>query len=101
MQVPTGKSYGSSKTITNNINIQSNFTAKNLSAQTSYMMASYLNSSVGISDIEYLVFHTDKSSNGAGIKIALSSIVDNSVVLEAFSKVLRINPSRMVVSTVI
>ena len=72
----TAITYGSSRTYVSNTisTVQANLTAHGLTSQTSYMMGAYLNSTTGISDIMFEVFHTDKSSNGAAIKISFSSI---------------------------
>ena len=71
-----------------------------LEAQKTYLAGAYLNSSVGISNIRFERFRTEKSSNGAGVMIALSDIEEESVVIEEFSKVLRINPDRMKIITI-
>jgi len=63
-------------------------------------MAAYLNSTVGISSIIFKNFSTGKSSNGAAIKLAMSSMVNNTAFLVAFSNVLRIQSSRISVLTV-
>lgn len=101
-QVDTGVSYGSSKTaVTSTIStIQANLTATGLSAQTTYLIGAYINSSVGISDIKFEVFQTKKSSNGAAITIAFTSIETNANVIDALSKSLRISASRINVMTV-
>ena len=68
--------------VTNNLaTIQANFTVEGLDSQKSYLIGAYLNSSVGNSPIKFLKFETDKASNGAGIKIALTSIEENDVVI--------------------
>ena len=45
-------------------------------AQTSYEIAVYLNSSVGNSEIKYQTFTTKKATNGAGISLAFTDIID-------------------------
>ena len=98
----TGLIFGNEQTaVTNNLaTIQSSFTVTGLEAQKTYLVGAYLNSSVGNSDIKFTEFTTQKTSNGGAIKIAFSAIVDHADVIEAFSKVLRIAPERMAISTV-
>ena len=98
----SGLVYGNTTTDVTNIlaTIQSSFKVTGLEAQKTYLAGAYLNSSVGISNIKFERFRTKKSSNGAGIMIALSAIEEESVVIEEFSKVLRINPNRMKILTV-
>lgn len=55
---------------------------------------------MGISNVRFQRIKTVKSSNGAGIMIALSAIEEESVVIEKFSEVLRIEPDRMKVITI-
>lgn len=94
-------SYGSSKTGTSGqiSTIQSNITAKGLSAQTTYLMGAYVNTSVGISDIKFEVFHTKKSSNGAAMTISFTSIESNADIISALSRTLRIESDRINVMT--
>lgn len=100
--VATGISYGSSQTILSNTisTIQASFNATGLDSQTNYMIGAYVNSSVGVSDIKFELFQTKKSSNGAAITIAFSSIETNANVIDALSKTLRIVPSRISILTV-
>lgn len=100
--VDTGISYGSAKTsVASTIaTIQANLTATGLSAQTTYLIGAYVNSSVGISDIKFEVFHTKKSSNGAAMTIGFTSIETNANVIDALSKSLRISTSRINIVTV-
>lgn len=64
------------------------------------MIGAYVNTSVGVSDIKFELFETKKSSNGAAITIAFSSIQTNAYVIDALSKTLRIIPSRINILTV-
>ena len=82
------------------VDIQANFTATDLSAQTTYLLGAYINASVGISNIAFKVFHTDKSNNGAAIKIAFTQIEDEADVITALSKVLRIAEERIFIMTI-
>ena len=74
--LPSGVVFGNQTVnVTNNLaTIQATFTVTGLESQKSYLMGAYLNSSVGNSPIKYFRFKTTKSANGAGIKIALTSI---------------------------
>lgn len=63
-------------------------------------MGAYVNTTVGLSDTLFEVFHTDKSSNGAAIKIAFSAIETEEDVIEALSKVLRVAAERISVLTI-
>ncbi len=61
---------------TSGVNTVSAFLVSGLSAQTSYTLAVYLNSTVGNSPIYFLNFTTAKISNAASIKIAMSSPIN-------------------------
>jgi hypothetical protein len=101
-KVETGISYGSGRTAVSKTisTIQANLTATKLSAQTKYLIGAYVNSSVGISDIKFIDFETEKSSNGAAVTIAFTSIETNDAVIEAVSKTIRVAASRVNVMTV-
>jgi hypothetical protein len=94
--------YGSSTSILNTVGVNtvSNFTVKGLSVQTTYLIAAYLNSTVGSSSLIFSNFTTAKSSNGAAIKLATISVVDKTNLLTSLSNVLRINSNRLYVLTV-
>ena len=70
----TGIAYGNVRTdVVNQIStIQATFTATGLESQTVYLVGAYVNTTVGVSDIEFKVFKTSKSSNGAAIKISFT-----------------------------
>lgn len=97
-----GVSYGNATTSSSNTiaTIQSAIEATGLNSQTSYLAAVYLNSSVGISDIYFQQFKTEKSSNGAGILLAFSALVADEDLVTALSQVLRIQPNRISVLSV-
>lgn len=94
--------YGSSTATLNTVgvNIVSNFTVKGLAVQTTYLIAAYLNSTVGSSSLIFTNFTTSKASNGAAIKLATNSIVDNTYLLTSLSKVLRISTNRLYILTI-
>lgn len=62
-------------------------------------MGAYVNTSVGISDIKFEVFHTKKSSNGAAMTISFTSIESNADIISALSRTLRIESDRINVMT--
>lgn len=96
--VSSGVTYGNSTAQVNasqGVNIRSNLPVGGLLAQTNYILAVYLNSSVGISEIYYLNFSTSKSSNGATIKIAFTDILNLTSLATSLSNVWRIDPSRI------
>lgn len=97
----SGVSYGSSSSAleSSGVNIVSDFVATELKAQTTYTLAAYLNSTLGNSPIYFLNFTTAKISNAAAIRIAMSSPVNESYYIDCFSKVLRINSSRIYILT--
>lgn len=99
--VATGVSYGSTTTnISSTIStIQSNFTTTGLTTQTTYLIGAYVNSSVGISDVSFIVFQTKKSSNGAAINLAFSAIETNASIINAIAQTMRILPSRINILT--
>ena len=79
--------------MTNNLaTIQSEFKVIGLESQKTYLLGAYLNTTVGNSYIKYEVFRTKRSSNGAGLKLSLTGIVDSNLVIQFFSQVLRIAP---------
>lgn len=82
------------------VNTLSNFSIPGLAAQTAYMIAAYLNSTVGVSSIVFKNFTTGKASNGAAIKLAMSNVLNEANFLQAFSNVLRIESSRIFILTV-
>ena len=59
----------------------------------------YLNSTVGLSDVKFKEIQTQKSSNGAVIKICFNSIELNTTVLDTLSTVLRLKTDRLSVFT--
>ena len=79
----TGVSYGNIKTTVVNeaVDIKAQFTATGLSAQTTYLLGAYVNTSVGISEVVFEVFHTNKSSNGATIKMAFNEIEEEGNII--------------------
>ena len=95
--LPSGVVYGNhTVSVTNNLaTIQTTFTVTGLESQTSYLIGTYLNSTVGNSRIKFQRFRTEKSSNGAGIKIAFTGIEENSDVIESLGKILRIKKERL------
>ena len=99
--VATGVSYGRIKTAVVNeaVDIKAQFTATGLLAQTTYLVGAYVNTSVGISETVFQVFRTDKSSNGAAIKIAFTQIEDEDDIIEKLSQVLRISADRIFILT--
>ena len=66
---------------------------------TSYLIGAYLNSSIGVSNISFIVFKTKKSSNGASINIAFSAIETNASIINAISLTIRVLPSRINILT--
>lgn len=96
--ISTGVSFGNASAQlvnTGNVNIRANFAITGLEASSVYLVAAYINSSVGLSDLYFQNIKTSKSSNGAVLKLALSSIEPNSTLINALSTVLRIQASRM------
>jgi hypothetical protein len=100
--VTNSVTYGSSTATLNTVGVNtvSNFTVTGLSAQITYLIAAYLNSTVGFSSIIFSNFTTAKASNGAVIKLAMSSIVNDTSFLTAFSNILRIDSKRIFILTV-
>ena len=98
----TGVSYGNMKTATVNpiSTIQTQFIARGLESQTTYLLGAYVNSSVGNSETSYLVFKTSKSSNGAVISMAFSAVEDHEALILALSKVFRVSIDKLSVLTV-
>jgi hypothetical protein len=80
---------------TSGVNTISSFTVKALIAQTNYIIAAYLNSTVGISTTVYQNFSTSNASNGASITLAMSTPVNVTTLLSALSNVWRIQLSRI------
>lgn len=76
--VSSAISYGSAETQVSSsaVSFTSNFTVLSLLSQTNYLIAAYLNSSIGISDILFVEAKTSKAPNGAAIKIALSEVME-------------------------
>lgn len=74
----SGIAYGSSSASLQNsgVNIESNLAVSGLKAQTSYIIAAYLQSTTGDSPIYFLNFKTAKISNAAAIKIAMSTTIN-------------------------
>jgi hypothetical protein len=94
--------YGSANSSLNSsgVNTVSNFTVKALSTQTSYIIAAYLNSTVGASAIVFQNFSTTQASNGASVKIALKNPANITQLLYVLSNVWRIQLERIGVLTV-
>jgi hypothetical protein len=84
---------------TSGVNTISNFVVNSLIAQTNYIIAAYLNSTVGNSAIVYQNFSTSKASNGASIKLAFSSPVNVTTLFSVLSNVWRIQLNRIGVLT--
>lgn len=72
-----GVSYGSAKATNNvqGVNIDSTFQVTGLEAQKNYKIAVYLDSTVGTSPVIFLNFQTNKASNPAAIKLAMSAVL--------------------------
>lgn len=81
------------------VNIISTLSATTLTVQTNYIIGAYLNSTVGSSPIKYLNFSTSNATNGASIKLAMSSIVNEAQIVSALSAVWRIQSSRIGILT--
>lgn len=77
------------------VNIIAPFVINSLSVQTNYIIGAYLNSTVGSSPIVFQNFSTDKASNGAAIKLAMSNPINITQLLSALSNVLRIKNGRI------
>ena len=94
--------YGNASSANNltGVNIVANFTVRSLSTQSNYIIAAYLNSTVGISDIVYRNFSTTQASNGAAIKLAMNNLLNTTALLSALSNVWRIQVSRIGVLTI-
>jgi hypothetical protein len=91
-------SYGNIQTTgsTTGVNIISNFTVTGLSSQVNYLIAAYLNSTIGVSSIYFLNFTTAKASNGASIRLSFNASLSNyTYFIISFSNVLRIKSSRI------
>jgi hypothetical protein len=91
--ISTGISYGNVRTQSNttgNVNIVAPFNISALQSDTQYVIAAYLNSSIGISDLMFVTVATGKSSNGAGIKISFNLLQNETALLTALSTVFRI-----------
>ena len=83
------------------VNIRTSFSVSDLEAQSEYVIAVYLNSTTGISDIVFQEFETAKASNGAAIKLAFKSKVSSIADLRKYlSYVLRIRKNRIFLLTV-
>lgn len=101
--ISTSITYGNATASVNSlkgVNILANFTATGLLAQKSFLLAVFVNSTIGNSDITFVLFNTTKSSNGAAIKISLNSIVNSTAFLTYLSNVLRIDVSRISILTI-
>lgn len=97
----SGIAYGSGSAAleSTGVNTVASVVAAGLSAQKAYLLALYLNSTVGISDLYFLNFSTAKASNAAAIKLAFSDPVNSTLLTESMSLVLRINSSRIYILT--
>lgn len=80
---------------TSGVNIVSSLSVTSLSVETNYIIAAYLNSTVGNSAIVYRQFSTSKASNGATITLAMSSPINVTSLLAGLSNVWRIQQSRI------
>ena len=100
-QISSGVSYGSSNAIlqSSGVNTLAQLQVKGLKTQQNYTIAVYLNSTIGISTVFFKNFTTAKASNGASIKIAMSTPVNVSSYITALSQVLSIVPSRIYILT--
>lgn len=81
------------------VNILTDLYLSGLEADKRYLIGVYLNSTVGLSDVKFKEIQTQKSSNGAVIKICFNSIEQNSTVMEALSTILRLKTDRLSVFT--
>ena len=93
--------YGNSKAAlnTSGVNIISDFTILSLVAQTKYIVAAYVNTTIGNSPIIFKDISTNKASNGAAIKLGMSNKVVVDTLLQALSNVWRIKINRLAVIT--
>lgn len=93
--------YGSSNAALNvsGVNTISEFTITSLIAQTKYIIAAYVNSTVGNSPIIYTNISTSKASNGAAIKLGMNNTIDVNALLLALSNVWRIKIDRLAIIT--
>jgi hypothetical protein len=100
-QISSGVSYGSGVATLqlSGVNILAQLQAIGLKTQQNYTMAVYLNSTIGISSIFYKNFTTAKASNGAAIKIAMSTPINVTSYVTALSQVLSIVPARIYILT--
>ena len=80
---------------TSGVNTVSNLAVTALKVETNYIIAAYLNSTVGNSAIVYRQFSTSKASNGATITLAMSSPINITTLLTGLSNVWRIQQSRI------
>lgn len=100
--ISTGVVYNKTRAIISTIgsvNILTDLNISGLEADKRYLIGVYLNSTVGISDIKFKEIQTQKSSNGAVIKICFNSIELNNTVLDTLSTILRLKSDRLSVFT--
>lgn len=93
--------YGSSNAAldVSGVNTISDFFVTPLIAQTKYIVAAYVNSTVGNSPIKFINISTSKASNGAAIKLGMSDKIVLNTLLSALSNVWRIKIDRLAVIT--
>lgn len=93
--------YGNSKAAlnTSGVNIISQFTILSLVAQTKYIVAAYVNTTIGNSPIIFKNISTSKASNGAAIKLGMNNKIVINTLLQALSNVWRIKIDRLAVIT--
>ena len=93
--------YGNSKAAlhTSGVNIISDFTILSLVAQTKYIVAAYVNTTIGNSPIIFKNISTSKASNGAAIKLGMNNKIVLNTLLQALSNVWRIKMERLAVIT--
>ena len=100
-QISSGVSYGSDTAIlqSSGVNTLAQLQVKGLKTQQNYTIAVYLNSTIGISSVFFKNFTTAKASNGAAIKIAMTTPINVTSYVTALSQVLSIVPSRIYILT--
>lgn len=100
-QINSAVSYGSGTASlqSSGVNTLAQLQVKGLKTQHNYTIAIYLNSTIGISTIFFKNFTTAKASNGAAIKIAMSTPINATSYVSALSQVLSIVASRIYILT--
>jgi hypothetical protein len=94
--------YGSANAVLKSdsgVNTISKFTINSLIAQTKYIVAAYVNSTVGNSPIIFKNISTSKASNGAAIKLGMNNKIVVNTLLTSLSRVWRIKMDRLAVIT--